>query len=84
MRKSIALVVAFSLASVTTAALAADQDTLSSCMAARKQVETALAGQQNDAARAEQKAGLEFCNSGLYHQGMAHYAKALELAGNKS
>ena len=27
--------------------------------------------------------GLEFCNAGYYHQGMAHYAKAMELLGTK-
>ena len=84
MRKSIALILAASLASVSTIALADGQENISSCVAARKQVETALAGQQNDAAREQQKMGRDLCTAGLYHQGLEHYTKALQLAGNKS
>jgi hypothetical protein len=52
-------------------------------MAAGKQVTAALGSTDNDAARQEKKMGLEFCNAGYYRQGMAHYAKALELLGQK-
>jgi len=81
MHTTTALALALSLATVSTAALA--QDDSASCATAGKQVTAALAGNDNDAARQEKKTALEFCNAGYYHQGMAHYAKALELLGQK-
>jgi hypothetical protein len=83
MRTSIAFALALSLTTVSTAAFAQD-DSAASCVAAGRQVNTALGGTDNDAARQEKKMGLEFCNAGYYHQGLAHYAKALELLGVKS
>ena len=83
MRTTTAFGLALSLATVSTAALAQD-DNAASCVAASKQVNTALGATDNDAARQEKKMGLEFCNAGYYHQGMAHYAKALELLGQKN
>lgn len=72
-------------ATVSTSALVAGQDSQTSCLTAGRQVTEALnANQQNDAARQERKMALEFCNAGYYHQGMAHYARALELLGVKS
>jgi len=82
MRTTTALALAFSLAAVSTAALA--QDDSASCATTGKQVTAALAGNDNDAARQEKKMGLEFCNAGYYRQGMAHYTKALELLGAKN
>jgi len=69
--------------SVPTSPVAGNRDTQASCAAAGKQVSTALESSPNDAARQEKKMGLEYCNDGYYHQGMAHYAKAMELLGVK-
>jgi hypothetical protein len=82
MRKTTAFALALSLATVSTAAFAQD-DSAANCVAAGKQVTAALGSADNDAARQEKRMGLEFCNAGYYHQGMAHYAKALELLGQK-
>jgi hypothetical protein len=73
-----------SLATVSTAAFAQDGGSAASCIAAAKQVSTALGSNDNEAARQEKKMGFEFCNAGYYRQGMAHYTKALELLGQKS
>ena len=82
MRTSTAFALALSLATVSTAALAQD-DSAATCSATGKQVTAALASNDNDAARQEKKMGLEFCNAGYYRQGLAHYAKAMELLGQK-
>jgi hypothetical protein len=74
---------ALATASVSTSALVSGQDSAGSCIAAGKQVTAALASNANDAARQEKKTGLEFCNAGYFHQGMTHYAKAMELLGAK-
>jgi hypothetical protein len=68
------------------AAFANEKDTQASCMAAGSEVSTALNGsaQNADEARHEKKLGFEACNAGFYHQGMVHYAKAMELLGLKS
>lgn len=68
------------------ASFANEKDTSASCMAAESQISTALGGasQNADAARHEDKLGFEACNAGFYHQGMVHYAKAMELLGIKS
>ena len=68
---------------VATSAMAGGQDNQASCANAAKQVSTALESSPNDAARQEKRMGLEFCNAGYYHQGMTHYAKAMELLGTK-
>ena len=82
---SVISTVALASSPVSTSALVSGQDNQTSCLTAGKQVSEALnANQQNDAARQERKMGLEFCNAGYYHQGMTHYAKAMELLGNKS
>ncbi|HTT97629.1 MAG TPA: hypothetical protein VMF58_06230 [Rhizomicrobium sp.] len=83
MRKTTSIALALSLVTISTAAFAQD-DSPASCAAAGKQVTAALSGNDNDAARQEKKMGLEFCNAGYYHQGMAHYSKALELLGQKN
>jgi len=75
---------ALASASVPTSPVAGNQDTQASCAAAGKQVSAALQSNPNDAARREKKMGLEYCNDGYYHQGMAHYARAMELLGVKS
>jgi hypothetical protein len=80
---SVASTAALASASVSTSALATGQDSAASCAAAAKQVAEALGANANDAARQEKKMGLEFCNAGYYHQGMTHYAKAMELLGAK-
>ena len=70
-------------ASVSTSALVSGQDSAASCASAARQVNEALGSNANDAARQERKLGLEFCNAGYYHQGMTHYAKAMEILGAK-
>ena len=40
--------------------------------------------QNADEARHKGKLGFQACNAGFYHQGMVHYAKAMELLGLKS
>ena len=82
--KSTAFVMALGLAAVSTAAFATENT--ATCTAADRQISAALSSnaQNADQARAEQKRGMEFCNAGLYHNGMVHYAKALELLGVKS
>lgn len=80
---SSALVAVLSVACAS-AAFANEKDSPAACMAAGTQVTAALSSQQNDAARHEQRLGLQACNSGFYHVGMVHYAKAMELLGLKS
>lgn len=70
-------------ASVSTSALVSGNDSAASCASASRQVSQALGANPNEAARQEKKTGLEFCNAGYYHQGMSHYAKAMELLGQK-
>ena len=83
MRTSTAFALALSLATVSTAAFAQDENA-ATCATAGKQVNAALSNNDNDAARQEKKMGLEFCNAGYYHKGMEHYTKALELLGAKN
>jgi hypothetical protein len=75
---------ALATASVPASPIAGGHDNQASCAAAGKQVSAALESNPNDAARQEKKMGLEFCNDGYYHQGMVHYARAMELLGVKS
>jgi hypothetical protein len=65
------------------ASFANEKDNSQSCMAAESQINSALTGsaQNADEARREDKLGFQACNAGFYHQGMVHYAKALELLG---
>ena len=67
--------------SVSTSALVSGNDSAASCASASRQVTEALGANANDAARQEKKMGLEFCNAGYYRQGVAHYAKAMEVLG---
>lgn len=58
---------------------------MSGCVEMQNQVKTALAqnGQSpsyEDAVK-QQRYGTEFCNSGFYQNGLAHYAEALKLLG---
>jgi hypothetical protein len=70
-------------ASVSTSALVSGNDSAASCASASRQVTEALGSNASDAARQEKKMGLEFCNAGYYGKGVAHYAKAMELVGQK-
>ena len=74
---------ALATASVSTSPVAGSHDDQASCAQAGKQVSTALESSPNDAARQEKKMGLEYCNAGFYHQGVTHYARAMELLGTK-
>lgn len=77
-------ILALTLCAVAGVAIANEKDTSATCVAAAGQVATALNGaQSSDAARKEKRLGLEACNAGFYHQGMVHYARAMELLGGK-
>ena len=58
-------------------------DSQASCVAAGGQVSAAVKSTQNADAMREKRLGMEFCNAGYFRQGMAHYAKAMELVGSK-
>lgn len=64
---------------------AAEPGNLRGCVASAKDVQAALdANQQSpnhDAAVKEQHNGRDFCGTGLYQQGVNHYAQALKLLG---
>lgn len=64
---------------------AANAAGLSDCTHMAKQVaqalETAQPGAATEAARANAKAGRDFCASSMYAQGVVHYSKALQLLG---
>ena len=80
--KSSALALTLCVAAAASAS-AAERDSLASCIAAGGQVSAAVNGAQNADAAREKRMGTEFCNAGYYRQGMAHYAKAMELVGGK-
>ncbi len=82
--KSSALALTLGAAAALPAFAAEGSGTLASCIAAGSQVNAALNGaQQNTDAAREKRLGLQFCNVGLYRQGMVHYARAMELMGSK-
>ncbi len=68
-------------------AYAAEPENVTGCLHTAKQVAAAIEAAQQpnaEAARHEQGLGRDFCTNGFFHLGLAHYAKALELAGAKS
>jgi hypothetical protein len=75
------------LAGGITASLADEpKDNMATCFSSAKQVSAAISAassQDVSAARSEKQLGLQFCNAGYYHQGVVHYAKAMELLGQK-
>jgi hypothetical protein len=85
--KSTATALMLCVAATATASFANEsQDSAASCVASAKQVSAALgtaSSQNSSAARSEKQLGLQFCNAGYYHQGVVHYAKAMELLGQK-
>jgi hypothetical protein len=76
------LVVSFGLAAMP--AMAATANT-ASCLSAAKQVRAALRENHDsanyDAAKKMQRVGLQYCNIGLFKQGMSRYSAALSLLG---
>jgi hypothetical protein len=86
-KQSTAITLTFCFVASTTAALASESpENTASCLASAKQVSAAISGassQDASAARSEKQLGLQFCNAGYYHQGVVHYAKAMELLGQK-
>jgi len=74
-------------AGTATAALADEaKENMATCFSSAKQVSAAISAassQDVGAARAEKQLGLQFCNAGYYHQGVVHYARAMELLGQK-
>lgn len=58
---------------------------LSDCISKAKQVSAALESAQpsdsTDAAKGQAAAGRSYCASQMYAQGVAHYARALQLLG---
>ena len=85
--KSTAVALMLCVAGTATASFAGEaQENMASCFASAKQVSAAIgaAGSQDvSGARSEKQLGLQFCNAGFYHQGVVHYAKAMELLGQK-
>ncbi len=85
--KSTAVALMLCVAATTTASFANEpQENTALCLASAKQVSAALgaaSSQDVSAARSEKQLGLQFCNAGYYHQGVVHYAKAMELLGQK-
>jgi hypothetical protein len=69
---------------VSSAAIAAETGT-AGCLHMQKQVTQALDANQQSPnfqdASEMRRAGAEFCQNGLYDQGLKRYAKALELLG---
>ncbi len=84
---STAVALMLCIAATATASFANEpRESSASCLASAKQVSAALdaaSSQDVSAARSEKQLGLQFCNAGMYHQGVLHYAKAMELLGQK-
>lgn len=87
-KTGVALVVLLGTGAMASAALA-EEHGLQGCMHLRKQVMQALDSNQQspnyDSARAAERAGQEYCQTGVYDQGIKRYSHALQLLGvNKS
>jgi len=77
----IGLSAAIALGATTASAEAASS---ASCSQARDKVAEALSkdtSANHDAAVKESNYGRDFCNNGLYKQGLEHYAQAMKLLG---
>lgn len=63
----------------------AETASLATCSQAKTKVSAALESNaqsaNHDAAAKESGYGRDFCNNGLYKQGMQHYAQAMKLLG---
>ena len=83
-KTGIALVVLVGMGAVANAALA-EESGLQGCTHMRKQALQALdANQQSpnfDSARASERAGQEYCQTGIYDLGIKRFARALQLLG---
>ena len=81
----LALVGAIAISPV--AALAAENG-VTGCLHMQKETSQALDAHQTSPnfsdARAMERAGSEFCQAGFYDQGLARFAKALDLLGVKA
>jgi hypothetical protein len=81
----IASFVAASAFALTATANASETPSLSNCLKMERQVKDAIDANQQSAsitqAKAEARAGREFCTTGLYKSGITHYASALKLIG---
>ena len=66
-------------------ATAANAAGVSDCLKSARDVRTAIENSQDSArlgdAKRQQRSGLGYCSHGLYKQGLAHYASALEILG---
>ncbi|MBV9991104.1 MAG: hypothetical protein JOZ72_07400 [Alphaproteobacteria bacterium] len=76
-----ALTVALCVGAATSAL--AREESAASCASAESQVATAISASQNADATKERSLGQRFCHAGYYRQGVDHYAKAMQLLGNK-
>jgi len=69
-------------------ATAANAATVADCLHSARQVREAISNNQNSAklddAQRQQRYGREFCNTGFYDKGTAHYAEALRILGDDS
>ena len=74
-------------ASLSVPANAEESGNLSTCVKLASEVSQALASNAQspsfDAAKKEKGYGRDYCASGLYAQGTAHYAEALKLLGGE-
>jgi len=72
-------------AALSVAANAEESGNLSTCVKLASEVNQALASNTQspsyDAASKEKSNGRDYCASGLYPQGVTHYAEALKLLG---
>ena len=86
-KKAVLAAAAFTGLMFASTAYAADTN-FGDCIHMSKQVASALdaaqAGKAKDGALAQQRFGREFCAASMYRNGVAHYAKALELLGQPS
>lgn len=68
-----------------TAATAVTAANVSDCLKSAREVRAAIENSQDSAklsdAKRHQRYGLDYCNHGLYSQGVNHYAAALRILG---
>jgi hypothetical protein len=85
--KSTAIALTLFAVAGTTASLASEpKENMESCLVSLKQVSAALdtaSSQSAKEASSERQLGIQFCNAGYYHLGVKHYARAMELLGQK-
>jgi hypothetical protein len=78
-------IVTGALAMAASSAGAVETSNVSGCLALQAQVKTALESNAQSAnyrdAKKQQQVGQDYCSSGLFENGVRHYAEALRLLG---